>query len=329
MNILVTGGAGYIGSHVAKELSRSGFQPVIYDNLARGHRSAVRWGPLEIGDIRDEAALDTVFRRHRPAAVLHFAALAYVGESMLDPAAYFENNVTGTIHLLRAMREHGVDRIVFSSSCATYGVPAALPITEETPQNPVNPYGHSKLMCEQVLKTYSETYGLRAAMLRYFNACGADPEGELGEMHDPEPHLVPRVLMAAAGEIERLEIFGDDYPTPDGTCVRDYIHVSDLAIAHVAALRYLFEGGDTAALNLGTGHALSVRQIVDAAGGLIGRKVPVDIRPRRPGDPPELVACGTRAEQVLGTRPAYSDLATILKTAWQWREKLHRQPVRR
>jgi UDP-arabinose 4-epimerase len=206
----------------------------------------------------------------------------------------------------------------FSSSCATYGIPAAAPITEETPQNPVNFYGQTKLICEQMLRAYSEAYGMRAAMLRYFNACGADPEGELGELHDPEPHLIPRVLMAAAGEIDRLQIFGDDYPTPDGTCVRDYIHVADLATAHVAALRYLLDGGATTALNLGTGQGLSVRQIVDAARLVTGKTVPVELCPRRAGDPPELVASGALAERVLGVRPAFSDLPTILRTAWEW-----------
>jgi UDP-arabinose 4-epimerase len=321
MNILVTGGAGYIGSHVAKQLAKSGFSPVVFDSLVRGHREAVRWGPLETGDIRDEAGLDAVFRRHRPEAVLHFAALAYVGESMADPAPYFETNVGGTIQLLRVMRKHGVDRIVFSSSCATYGIPQALPITEDTPQNPMNHYGRSKLIGEQMLRAYSDAYGIRAAMLRYFNACGADPEGELGELHDPEPHLIPRVLMAAAGEIDHLQIFGDDYPTPDGTCVRDYIHVADLAAAHVAALQYLAGGGGTVALNLGTGKGLSVRQIVDAAMDVTGRPVPVQVCPRRPGDPPELVASGSLAERVLGVRPEYSDLRTILQTAWDWRLK--------
>jgi UDP-arabinose 4-epimerase len=321
MNILVTGGAGYIGSHVAKQLSAAGFRPIVYDSLVRGHRSAVRWGELIVGDIRDEVALEAAFRRHRPEAVLHFAALCYVGESMLDPAPYFETNVAGTVQLLSVMRKCDVNRIVFSSSCATYGIPPALPITEETPQNPVNPYGWTKLAGEQALKAYSHAYGLRGVMLRYFNACGADPEGELGELHDPETHLIPRVLMAAAGEIKSLEIFGDDYPTADGTCVRDYIHVSDLANAHVAALRYLLDGGATAAFNLGTGQGLSIRQIIRAVEEVTGRKVPASICPRRPGDPPELVASGRLAEQALGVEPVSSDLRTIIRTAWDWRLK--------
>ena len=318
MNVLVTGGAGYIGSHTCKQLRATGLHPVVYDSLTRGHRSAVKWGELEVGDIRDEAALHDVFRRYKPEAVLHFAALCYVGESVQQPAPYFETNVAGTTCLLRVMAEHGVKRIVYSSSCATYGVPASPPIRETTPQQPVNPYGMSKLMVEQILRTYSESYGLQAVMLRYFNACGADPDGEIGEIHDPETHLIPRTLMAACGEIDRFEVFGTDYPSRDGTCIRDFIHVSDLAIAHVAALGYLREGGATTAVNLGTGSGSTVREVIRAVEEITGRRVPIRECPRRPGDPPELVADGSLAERVLGVRPMFSDLKTIVQTAWKW-----------
>lgn len=318
MNILVTVGAGYIGSHVCKALSAAGFQPVVYDSLVRGHRAAVKWGALEVGDIRDVSCLTAVFRRYQPEAVLHFAASCYVGESMLQPADYFETNLTGSIQLLRVMLEQGVKNIVFSSSCATYEVPAEIPIRETTPRNPVNPYGWSKLMVERVLSTYSEAYGLRAMMLRYFNAAGADPGGEIGERHNPETHLIPRAIMATRGEIERLEVFGTDYPTPDGTCVRDYVHVTDLAAAHVAALHYLLNGSPTAALNLGTGRGYSVKEVIKTVEQVTGRKVPVNYCPPRPGDPPSLVADGSLAANILGVRPAFSDLDTIVETAWKW-----------
>ena len=276
MNVLVTGGAGYIGSHACKQLCKAGFTPVAYDSLIHGHRSAVRWGPLEVGDIRDEAALDDVFRRYKPAAVLHFAALCYVGESVSQPAPYFETNVAGTIHLLRVMLAHKVKKMVFSSSCATYGIPATLPITEATPQEPVNPYGLTKLIVERVLKTYAEAYGFRAVILRYFNACGADPDGEIGELHDPETHLIPRALIAADQQDAPFELFGTDYPTRDGTCERDYIHVSDLAVAHVAALSYLLDGGSIAApaLNLGTGRGSTNLEVIREIERITGRTVP-------------------------------------------------------
>ena len=318
MYILVTGGAGYVGSHVCKGLSAAGFHPVVYDSLVRGHRAAVKWGALEVGDIRDESRLTAAFLRYRPEAVLHFAASCYVGESMLQPAAYFETNVSGSIQLLRVMLEQGVENIVFSSSCATYGIPADIPIRESTPQSPVNPYGWSKLMVERILSTYSEAYDLRAMMLRYFNAAGADPAGEIGERHDPETHLIPRAIMAAHGEIERLEVFGMDYSTQDGTCVRDYVHVNDLAAAHVAALHYLLNGSPTAALNLGTGRGYSVKEVIKTVEQVTGCKVPVRYGPRRPGDPPSLVADGSLAVKVLGVRPLFSDLETIVETAWKW-----------
>jgi UDP-glucose-4-epimerase GalE len=294
---------------------------VVYDNLSRGHRSLVKWGDLVVGDIRDRDVLRSAFRLYQPKAVLHFAALAYVGESVSRPAPYFETNTAGTIQLLQTMLENDVKRIVFSSTCATYGVPRSLPITEQTPQLPTNPYGLSKLFVEQILRTYSEAYGIQAMMLRYFNACGADPEGEIGEMHDPEPHLIPRALMAATGRIDSLEIYGTDYPTQDGTCVRDYIHVSDLAEAHLAALRMVLNGSDTMALNLGVGTGFSVREIVRSVERITGLTVPVRECERRAGDPPALVADGSLASRVLGVSPKFTSLNAIVQTAWKWHQR--------
>lgn len=321
MNILVTGGAGYIGSHACKALAANGFQPVVYDSLVRGHRSLVKWGDLIVGDLHDREALAKVFRQYEPQGVLHFAAYAYVGESVEHPQKYFHNNVGGSLQLLRVMLEHGIPPIVFSSTCATYGVPLSLPITESSEQKPTNPYGLSKWMVEKVLQAYSEAYGLRAMMLRYFNACGADPAGETGELHDPEPHLIPRVLQAAAGDLEMLEIFGTDYPTRDGTCVRDYIHVSDLADAHVAALRVLLDGGATKALNLGIGTGFTVREVVLAAERVTGRRIGLRESPRRAGDPPELVADSTLAANLLGFQPRFTDIDEMIRTAWTWHSR--------
>lgn len=319
--VLVTGGAGYVGSHACKALATAGFLPVAYDNLSRGHPQTVRWGPLETGDIRDRARLDAVLARWRPAAVLHFAAHAYVGESVGDPARYYANNVIGTLGLLDAMRAAGLDRMVFSSTCATFGVPDGPTIDEDTPQRPVNPYGAGKLMVERCLADYGCAYGLRAVSLRYFNACGADPAGEIGEDHDPETHLVPRALMAAAGDLPCLEVFGADYPTPDGTAVRDYVHVTDLAEAHVGALEHLLAGGAAAAFNLGSGRGHSVREVVAMVERVTGRPVPVRFGPRRPGDPPSLVACPDRARAALGFVPCYSSLEIIVRTAWRWQRQ--------
>ncbi|EHK58674.1 UDP-glucose 4-epimerase GalE [Allomesorhizobium alhagi] len=313
--ILVAGGAGYIGSHTAKLLAKRGFEPVVYDNLSTGNRSAVRWGPFVHGDILDTAHFARTIGRHKPLAVIHFAASAYVGESVEDPAKYYRNNVSGTQSLLDACLAGGVDKIIFSSSCATYGVPALLPIREETPQRPINPYGRTKLIAEHMLHDYAAAGGLRYVALRYFNACGADPEGELGEWHDPETHLVPRALLAAAGGIPCLDIFGDDYETEDGTCVRDYIHVTDLARAHIMALEYLVGGGRSLALNLGTGRGSSIREVLDTVNRLTGRAVPIRINPRRAGDPPILYADPGLARKTLGFQPEYSDLDTIVRTA--------------
>lgn len=323
MKILLTGGAGYVGSHAAKALTQAGHQVVVLDNLFRGNKWAVQWGPLEIADLLDEAALRRVFTTHQPEAVMHFAALAYVGESMAQPDRYFRNNVEGSLNLLRVMADHGVRDLVFSSTCATYGTPETLPIHEDTPQNPVNPYGESKKMVERALHWYAACHGLRYAALRYFNAAGDDPDGEIGECHQPETHLIPSIIEAALGQREALQIFGDDFDTPDGTCLRDYIHVCDLASAHRKALDHLRAGGPCLKLNLGTGQALSVRQMVTMVEQVSGRPVPVHIAPRRAGDPPALVADPTRARQTLSWTPEHSSLEEIVTTAWKWQsEKL-------
>jgi UDP-arabinose 4-epimerase len=316
--VVVTGGAGYIGSHACKALARAGYLPVSYDNLVYGHDWAVRWGPLEVGDLLDRAALDGVFRKYAPQAVMHFAAYAYVGESVENPGKYYRNNVAGSLTLLEAMRDHAVRRLIFSSTCATYGIPETVPIPEQHPQRPVNPYGASKLMIERMLQDFEAAHGMRSIALRYFNAAGADPEGEAGEQHDPETHLIPLVLETAAGLWPRVTVFGEDYDTPDGTCVRDYIHVADLADAHVLALRALESGAPSAAYNLGNGQGFSVKQVIDAARAVTGRDIPVDVGARRPGDPPVLVADARRARQELAWTPRYHDLQTILRTAWNW-----------
>lgn len=312
---LVTGGAGFIGSHTCKRLARQDFVPVVYDNLSTGHRANVQWGPLVEGELEDTERLATAIRTFSPECVIHFAASAYVGESVEDPGKYYRNNVAGSISLLEACRATGIGRVVFSSSCATYGVPSRLPITEDTVQLPINPYGRTKLMIELMLGDYARAYGFRSVALRYFNAAGADPEGQLTERHDPETHLIPRALMAAAGRIDRLDIYGDDYVTPDGTCIRDYIHVTDLADAHVAAVNYLRDGGEVLHANLGSGHGTSIRQVLEAIDRVTRRQVPVRMLPRRPGDPPVLYADTNSARQRLGFRPALSDIDTIIRTA--------------
>src|SRR5690349_6971266 len=319
--VLVTGGAGYIGSHACKALAQAGHRPVTYDNLVHGHRSAVRWGPLEVGDIRDRARLDEVLRAHRPHAVMHFAGLINVGESVSDPAKYYDNNVAGTLTLLEAMRACAVTHFIFSSSCATYGVPTRQPIDESAPQAPINPYGMSKLMVERVLADYGVAYKLRFMLLRYFNACGADPQGETGEDHEPETHLIPRTLMAAAGEIGALQVFGTDYPTADGTCVRDYIHVSDLAAGHVLALEHLLAQRESGAVNLGTGQGISVREVISAVERVTGRKVPVTESSRRAGDPAVLLADASRARTMLGFAPQFADIDAIVASAWRWHQQ--------
>ena len=317
-NILVTGGAGYIGSHTAKALSRAGYRPVTYDSLVYGHRHAVKWGPFIEGDIADTAKLERVIKDEAIDAVVHFAAFAYVGESVTKPEIYFQNNVVGSLSLLDAMRHTGVKPIVFSSTCATYGMPDRMPITEDTLQRPINPYGETKLMIERALAWYGPAHDIRSVSLRYFNACGADPEGEIGEEHDPETHLIPLILDAALGKRAAIDVFGTDYPTPDGTAVRDYIHVQDLADAHVKALAYLFAGGETTQVNLGTGTGNSVREVIDAVERVTGRTVPKREVARRAGDPPELVADPSKANSLLGWQPAMSDIDSIIRTAWAW-----------
>lgn len=318
MKILVTGGAGYIGSHTAKELAQAGYEPVVLDNFRHGHRSAVRWGPVAEIDLGDLPTLRKFFGQYRIQAVIHFAAFAYVGESMRAPSEYFRNNVVNTLHLLDAMRESDVRHIVFSSTCATYGNPHQIPIDENHPQQPVNPYGESKLMVEKLLRWYGEAYGLAWTALRYFNAAGADPESEIGELHDPETHLIPRAIAAAYGDVAALDLFGTDYETPDGTAVRDYIHVTDLALAHVKALERLASGNPSIALNLGTGKGKSVREVIDSVERISGRKVPVQESPRRPGDPPILVADASLANRELAWTPRYLSLDAIVDTACRW-----------
>jgi UDP-arabinose 4-epimerase len=319
--ILITGGAGYVGSHCAKALAAAGHDGVVFDNLLFGHRKFVRWGPLIEGDIRDAAALDALFSEYRFDAAMHFAALAYVGESVTAPGRYYDINVHGTRTLLDAMVRAGVRSIIFSSSCAIYGEPDSMPINEHTVPNPINPYGFTKLVCERMMDDFGRAHGIKSARLRYFNAAGADPTAEIGEDHDPETHLIPLVLDAASGRRTDVTVFGTDYPTPDGTAVRDYIHVDDLARAHVLALDHLLDGGDTIAVNLGTGYGASVRQVVDAARRITGREIIAREASRRAGDPPVLVADATKASEILGWTPQYSDLAAIITDAWRWHNK--------
>jgi UDP-arabinose 4-epimerase len=318
MSILVVGGAGYIGSHTAKLLSESGLEPIVFDNLVQGHRQAVQWGPIVVGDLEDQALVRRVIQEHRVTAVLHFAALIAAGESMSHPRKYFRNNVANTLNLLDAMVDCGVRDIVFSSTAAVYGSPIEVPIPESHELIPVNPYGESKLAVERILRWYSNAYPIRFAALRYFNAAGADPGGGIGERHAPETHLIPLAIDAALGRRGALDIYGTDYETPDGTAVRDYIHVNDLAEAHRLALGHLARGGENFMLNLGTGHGHSVREIVSAVEKATGRAVPVRVVGRRAGDPAVLVADARRAEGVLGWRPRYSDLDTIVRDAVRW-----------
>jgi len=323
-SILVIGGAGFIGSHTCKALRQAGFTPVSYDNLSRGNAEAVKWGPLEVGDLTDRARLREAVARHHPAAVVHFAALAYIGESNDRPAAYYANNVGGTAALLEIMQESGLRHIVFSSTCAVYGTPETIPISETSSLAPINPYGASKMICERMLRESAAAFPLTFMALRYFNAAGADPDGEIGECHVPETHAIPLILDAAAGAANGFTIFGADYPTADGTCIRDYIHVTDLADAHVAALRALVDGSDSAALNLGAGRGWSVRELVESVRQITNRELKVRVGPRRPGDPPVLVANADRARQKLGWQPRYSDLATQVTHAWTWRQGVSR-----
>jgi UDP-glucose-4-epimerase GalE len=321
--ILVTGGAGYVGAHACKALHRAGYTPVVLDNLSTGHKSFVRWGPFVPGDIRDNDAVRHTIRSYQVEAVLHFAASAYVGESVANPQKYYENNVAGSLSLLSAMLAAGCRNLVFSSSCAIYGEPAETPIRDSTPQNPVNPYGASKAMVERILCDYQRAHEISAIALRYFNASGADPECELGELRDPETHLIPRAMMAIQGHIHDFAVFGNDFPTPDGTAIRDYIHVSDLADAHVAAVRRLLAGEAGGAFNLGTGRGYSVKQVLDAIAAETGENLTILHAPRREGDPPMLVADASLSLRELGFPPRLSDLKTIIQTAWAWHNRAH------
>ncbi len=317
-NILIAGGAGYIGSHMCKYLAEKGFRPVVLDNLAYGHRQAVKWGELIEGDVSDSRLLDRLFSEYRFSAVMYFAAFINVGESVTDPAKYYQNNVGAAIHLLESMQRHGAGNLIFSSSCAVYGEPQEIPLTEKHPYHPINPYGRSKLMVEQILSDFDAAYGMKYTSLRYFNAAGADPDGELGEDHNPETHLIPLIFQTVLEKREILSVFGDDYPTKDGTCIRDYIHINDLARAHLLALERLLKGGDSAAYNLGNGAGYSVKEVIDMAEKVSAKTVPYEIKPRRAGDPPVLIGSAEKAVRELGWKPEFPDLESIMKTAWDW-----------
>ncbi len=324
--ILVTGGAGYIGSHVVLQLLEAGYEVVILDNLVYGHQDLVETVlkvDLVIGDTSDRRLLDQVFSNYKISAVMHFSAYAYVGESVTNPAKYYRNNVAGTLTLLEAMVAHGVNQLIFSSTCATYGIPQVIPIPENHPQKPINPYGKSKLMVEQMLEDFAKAYGLRYVSFRYFNAAGADPHGRLGEDHTPETHLIPLVLYTALGLRDSITIFGTDYDTPDGTCIRDYIHVTDLASAHVLGLLYLERGRPSEVFNLGNGSGFSVKQVIDCAMQVTGRSFPVVYGDRRAGDPPVLIGSSSKAREILGWQGQYADLGVIIEHAWRWHQVRH------
>lgn len=324
--ILVTGGAGYIGSHAVLALQQAGYEPIVLDDLSYGHRELIEEGlkaPLIVGNICDRTLLDQIFANHQIDAVMHFAAFIAVGESVSDPAKYYRNNVAGTLTLLEAMAAASIKKFVFSSTCALYGNPKFVPITEDHPQDPISPYATSKQMVEKMLSDFDHAYGLKSVRFRYFNAAGADQEGRLGEDHSPETHLIPLVLMAAMGKRPAITIFGTDYDTEDGTCVRDYIHVTDLAQAHVLGLQYLQKGGDSEVFNLGNGSGFSVREVIQAAQEITGRSIPIVESERRPGDPPILVGSSEKVRTLLGWQPQYADLTQILTHAWQWHQKRH------
>jgi UDP-arabinose 4-epimerase len=327
LKILVTGGAGYIGSHTCMALAAAGYTPIVLDNLSTGHRWAVKWGPLVVADIADRSRVKSVIKESGIGAVVHFAGHAYVGESVRQPKKYFDNNVTKTLALLDTLLETGISKVVLSSTCATYGVPQKLPITEDHPQEPINPYGASKLFVEKILYWYEVAYGIRHLTLRYFNAAGADPDGGIGEDHDPETHLVPLVIAAAQGLNPAVEIFGTDYDTADGTAVRDYVHVCDLARAHVSALDYLLNGGHSTSVNLGTGRGHSIRDVISAVEAISGTTVSVVEGPRRAGDPAVLIANPEFGQTLLRWTPEKSDLHTIVRTAWGWHQKRSVEPA--
>jgi UDP-glucose 4-epimerase len=319
--VLVTGGAGYIGAHACKALSRAGFAPVAFDNLSTGWAEAVQWGPLVRGDLMARAAIDAALAEHRPVAVMHFAALSLVGESMQDPARYWRVNVGGALNLLEACAAAGVMNFVFSSTCATYGDQDGVMLTEDTPQMPINAYGGSKLAIEGMVRDFGRAFGMAHVIFRYFNVAGADPEGEIGEQHRPETHLIPLMLDAVAGKRPALTLFGTDYPTADGTCVRDYVHVADLAEAHVLGLRHLLDGKGSDVFCLGTGRGFSVREVIEASRLVTNREVPVSIGARRPGDAAALVSSSTRAAADLGWEPQHSTLRQMIGDAWAWAQK--------
>lgn len=323
--VLVTGGAGYIGSHACKALADAGFTPVVYDNLTLGHRNFVKWGSLVEGDTRDKAALVAAMKEHKVEAVMHFAALSSVGESVAKPLDYYDVNLHGTQTILAAMKECGVEFIILSSTAAVYGTPENVPIPETAQPKPENPYGRSKLAAEMVMRDCEKAYGLNWIALRYFNACGASPAGDIGESHDPETHLIPLALAAAAGDSAALSIFGDDWPTPDGTCIRDYIHVTDLAAAHVKALEYLMREKVSGPINLGIGQGYSVLEILNAIKDVTKRDVPAKMSARRPGDVSALVADSSKAREMLGFKPENSSLEHIIQTAWDWYNRRHNQ----
>lgn len=326
MAILVTGGAGYIGSHSVLALQKAGYEVIVLDNLVYGHQDLVETVlkvKLIVGSTCDRSLLREIFATHQIDAVMHFAAYAYVGESVTQPAKYYNNNVVGTLTILEAMLEANIHKFVFSSTCATYGVPDFVPITEDQSQNPINPYGATKLMVERILQDFNQAYDFRSVCLRYFNAAGADPEGNLGEDHHPETHLIPLVLQTALGHRESVSIFGTDYDTPDGSCIRDYIHVLDIAQAHILALEYLIDDGATDVFNLGNGSGFSVKEVIETARKITGKEIKVELSDRRPGDPPSLVGSGAKANKILGWQPAYSNLDDIISHAWQWHQKRH------
>ncbi len=325
--ILVTGGAGYIGSHAVLALLQAGYEVIILDNLVYGHRDLVEkvlQVELVVGDTSDRSLLDKLFQSYNIAAVMHFSAYAYVGESVTNPAKYYHNNVLGTLTLLEAMLEASINKFVFSSTCATYGVPQTIPIPENHPQDPINPYGATKLMVERILSDFGHAYDFKSVIFRYFNAAGADPSGKLGEDHNPETHLIPLVLQTALGKRESISVFGTDYPTADGTCIRDYIHVTDLANAHVLGLEYLLKGGDSEVFNLGNGSGFSVKEVIEAAKSITGRDIKVVECDRRPGDPPALIGSSDKARKILNWQPQYSSLEPIITHAWQWHQQRHK-----
>jgi UDP-glucose 4-epimerase len=316
-NILVAGGAGYIGAHACLDLFNKGFTPIVYDNLSNGHAEFVKWGPLETGDIRDRSRLNEVLKKYRPLAIMHFAAMIEVGASVQDPIGYYDNNVGGTITLLQAAQAAGIDKMVFSSTCATYGIPLSIPMNESHVQSPINPYGRSKLIVEQILKDLDFYRGFRSFILRYFNAAGADPQGRIGEWHSPETHAIPVAIETILGRRPHFQVLGTDYDTRDGTCVRDFVHVLDLADAHTRAIEHLLNNGTSHALNLGTGHGTTVRELLDTVQRVTGRDFNIKYGPRRNGDSPSLVADNALAKRTIGWSPRH-DLPSIIGTAWNW-----------